>query len=690
MKQTHSITMLLSILLLLLLIATTPKPNHADTTTTTTTSLLSFPVSIKARPPMDDAYCLGGAAIPSYAKNKRVKGFVPLVGSAAHHIMLFSCSNELDDTTVFHGDACSAGHDHHESPCDNGRIVYVWAHGGNPLYYPPGVGLVLGGETGGVHSFRVQVHFGNAVTAPDEYDLSGVRVVLEDDTEIASSDSITTTTTTKKTWSEAEIYLLVPNLQWSLPPQKPEILIEQKGHPWRFPFTVFAVRVHAHSRAEWNRVIVHRKGTDGSLTDDVWTFKRSTKLPQSFFPLESFFTILPGDSLDFGCMYNTMQETRYIQQGATKKDEMCNIYLYGFKPSLEAIKNEQLQQQQQQDSITNNNKKTTLTIEILTTLPHNEQVVGVDVDELSHLIWTFSRGPSRIWTRTTFNSQHIVNDKTLIPHPVLVAYDVTSKTEKIRVGANLFHLPHSVRVDPIDAGHVWVADVGLHQVLKINTITNKIVASFGEKFVPKSDDTGLCQPTDVAFSRDASSIFISDGYCNNRIIELRRSDLVFLKSYTIEGLDLPHTLTTIQCTDVDYLLVASRESPEIMVFDITKREFLSQSLISHIFHIWEADWMPYGLNIMPKSNRLVIGLVKRDGDQRTGKLWVGSENICIKLTPTSSNLRGQSPVVGQYAVVKSGTPPLLEPHLITSTIDGIYFSECVDGQHVGYVRWVGV
>lgn len=41
----------------------------------------------------------------------------------------------------------------------------------------------------------------------------------------------------------------------------------------------------------------------------------------------------------------------------------------------------------------------------------------------------------------------------------------------------------------------------------------------GEAFIPGSDRSHFCQPTDVAVDPVTGNIFISDGYCNSRILK---------------------------------------------------------------------------------------------------------------------------------------------------------------------------
>ena len=54
--------------------------------------------------------------------------------------------------------------------------------------------------------------------------------------------------------------------------------------------------------------------------------------------------------------------------------------------------------------------------------------------------------------------------------------------------------------------------------------------SLGESFVPGSDSSHFCKPTDVAVSNDGSNIYVADGYCNSRIVKFD-SNGKFLKQY---------------------------------------------------------------------------------------------------------------------------------------------------------------
>ena len=87
-------------------------------------------------------------------------------------------------------------------------------------------------------------------------------------------------------------------------------------------------------------------------------------------------------------------------------------------------------------------------------------------------------------------------------------------------GNNMFFLPHMITVD--SKNNIWLTDVALHQVFKFppyGGTDHRPLITLGERFVPGSDDDHFCKPTAVAVSQDTRSFFVSDGYCNSRVIK---------------------------------------------------------------------------------------------------------------------------------------------------------------------------
>lgn len=59
-----------------------------------------------------------------------------------------------------------------------------------------------------------------------------------------------------------------------------------------------------------------------------------------------------------------------------------------------------------------------------------------------------------------------------------------------------------------------------HQVLKVSSDgSDRTLLALGEAFTPGSDSNHFCQPTDVAVDTETGNIFVSDGYCNARILK---------------------------------------------------------------------------------------------------------------------------------------------------------------------------
>jgi hypothetical protein len=69
---------------------------------------------------------------------------------------------------------------------------------------------------------------------------------------------------------------------------------------------------------------------------------------------------------------------------------------------------------------------------------------------------------------------------------------------------------------------VWVTDVALHQVFKFPQGGGTPVLTLGVPFVPGNDDDHFCKPSAVAVM-STGDFFVSDGYCNTRIIKFNRN-----------------------------------------------------------------------------------------------------------------------------------------------------------------------
>ena len=83
-------------------------------------------------------------------------------------------------------------------------------------------------------------------------------------------------------------------------------------------------------------------------------------------------------------------------------------------------------------------------------------------------------------------------------------------------------------------------------------------------FVPGDDSSHFCKPTDVVVSNDGSNIYVSDGYCNSRIIKFN-SKGIFIKQYSMPKEEnqfiIPHSLLLIE--SLHLICVADRENRKV-------------------------------------------------------------------------------------------------------------------------------
>lgn len=162
----------------------------------------------------------------------------------------------------------------------------------------------------------------------------------------------------------------------------------------------------------------------------------------------------------------------------------------------------------------------------------------------------FHRG-SRTWGSTTFdlNDRFDPNNGPIKENTVILLDK--SGRKLFEWGGNMFYLPHGLTID--SDGNYWITDVALHQVLKFdaediammknverlrkrrynqeriylnNRNFNSLFQSYnpkpslilGEPFEPGNDERRFCKPTAVAVQSNGD-FFVSDGYCNSRIIK---------------------------------------------------------------------------------------------------------------------------------------------------------------------------
>ncbi|XP_030626113.1 peptidyl-glycine alpha-amidating monooxygenase B isoform X1 [Chanos chanos] len=208
------------------------------------------------------------------------------------------------------------------------------------------------------------------------------------------------------------------------------------------------------------------------------------------------------------------------------------------------------------------------------------QVSGLALMTDDNLV-IFHRGDHR-WGVNSFDNEGRYQQRSLGPiqqSTILVVDPVKGNVIKAS-GRNMFYLPHGITVDTDN--NYWVTDVALHQVFKLGSDgKDKPLVVLGEAFEPGSDRNHFCKPTDVAVDPVTGNVFISDGYCNARILKFS-PDGKYLSHWGAGSSDrrrrvpfqIPHSLAFLP--DRHELCVADRENGRIQCFVAETGEFVKE------------------------------------------------------------------------------------------------------------------
>ncbi|XP_047587664.1 peptidyl-glycine alpha-amidating monooxygenase isoform X9 [Lutra lutra] len=209
------------------------------------------------------------------------------------------------------------------------------------------------------------------------------------------------------------------------------------------------------------------------------------------------------------------------------------------------------------------------------------QVSGVALDLKNNLV-IFHRG-DHVWDGNSFDSMFVYQQRGLGPieEDTILVIDPNNAAVLQSSGKNLFYLPHGLSVDK--DGNYWVTDVALHQVFKLDPNSEgSPLLVLGRSMQPGSDQNHFCQPTDVAVDPDTGTIYVSDGYCNSRIVQFSPTG-EFITQWGEESsknnpkpgqFSVPHSLALIP--HLGQLCVADRENGRIQCFKTDTKEFVRE------------------------------------------------------------------------------------------------------------------
>ncbi|XP_064412751.1 peptidyl-glycine alpha-amidating monooxygenase isoform X4 [Latimeria chalumnae] len=515
-----------------------------------------------------------------------------------HHMLLFGCKMPFSNENYWN---CGTA----KGTCrDEASIMYAWARNAPPTKLPKNVGFRIGGDTG-IRYFVLQVHYGDINAFRDKHrDCSGValRMTHEQQPLIAG------------------IYLLM-SIDTVIQPGKKVVDADIACAYKKYPMFPFAYRVHTHHLGQ---VVSGYRVRNGK-----WTLigRQSPQLPQAFYPANNPMEVKFGDILAARCVFTGEGKTTTTYIGSTSNDEMCNFYIMYYMEAENAIPfmnciqdgNPELFQSIPQeanipipvgpDMMMNGHHTGIQELyenpalqqpkreeeEVLDQGFHLEEAVhwpganlqlgqasGLALDSKNNLV-IFHRG-DHIWDRNSFDGKYVYQQRGIGPieESTILVIEPTSGVVLKSTGKNLFYLPHGLTTDKDD--NYWVTDVALHQVFKLGADGKEApLLTLGKAFQPGSDRNHFCQPTDVAVNPATGNFYVSDGYCNSRIIQFSPEGK-FLMQWGEETpyrgiakpgqFRLPHSLVFIP--EFETLCVADRENGRIQCFAANTGEFLGE------------------------------------------------------------------------------------------------------------------
>ncbi|XP_076751262.1 peptidyl-alpha-hydroxyglycine alpha-amidating lyase 2 isoform X2 [Xylocopa sonorina] len=256
------------------------------------------------------------------------------------------------------------------------------------------------------------------------------------------------------------------------------------------------------------------------------------------------------------------------------------------------------------------------------------QITAVSIDPNGN-IGIFHRG-TRIWGTTTFdNENRFDRNKGPIPINTVILLD-KSGNKLLEWGANMFYLPHGLTIDM--HGNYWITDVALHQVLKFDakdiTMMKDMAYLFedyvpkpslilGEAFQPGNNDKQFCKPTAVAVESNGD-FFVSDGYCNSRIIKFDKNgkkilewgrhwgtrEIKYEQTPPHNAFYVPHALAL--ASELNLLFVADRENGRVLSFFANSgdfhKEYKHPTIGTKIYSVAYAKERLYLINGPPDPN----------------------------------------------------------------------------------------
>ncbi|XP_065837708.1 DBH-like monooxygenase protein 1 [Oscarella lobularis] len=267
-------------------------------------------------PSADTTYWCKTMKLPVVPEGGYLIGFGPVIDNKeiVHHMDVYRCDSAAN---YLHEDGpCNELNDK-VMPCWGFSVIGGWAVGGEEVRFPDDVGIPFSGKDG-VQYVMIGLHYNNEKMRSDYVDSSGMKFYY-------------TTKKPQNLGSILEVGHIVPGDTLFIPPGLPKATVKpycssqctKAGIP-SGGVTVFSVFLHSHTAGAAIRLRQFRNGRD--LGYIVQNNQYDFNYQNYILPLKNV-TILPGDSLQTECDYDTSKRTTTTVGGFSTTQEMCLAFM---------------------------------------------------------------------------------------------------------------------------------------------------------------------------------------------------------------------------------------------------------------------------------------------------------------------------------------------------------------------------
>ncbi|CAL8277960.1 unnamed protein product [Merluccius merluccius] len=243
-----------------------------------------------------------------------------------HHMEVFECSPDVGDVPDYNGSCDDKMKPGELNFCRH--VLAAWAMGAEAFYYPPDVGLPIGGP-GSSRFLRLEVHYHNPLVLSGRRDTSGIRLFY-------------TPSLRRYDAGIMELGLVYTPLM-AVPPKQQAFDLSgyctSKCTQTAFPpggINIFASQLHTHLAGRGIRTVLVRGGKELEVVQEDQHF--STHY-QAIRTLRKMVNVLPGDALVTKCTYNTEDRGGPTVGGFGIMEEMCVNYVHYYpRTQLELCK----------------------------------------------------------------------------------------------------------------------------------------------------------------------------------------------------------------------------------------------------------------------------------------------------------------------------------------------------------------